>query len=241
MFMWTVLFIFLFSSAFRVQESPTQVDLSTLLRAKDQALLDALAPGDHAPWDEAMSMDFVYVDENHEIMTRDDFLKQLQPLPVGASGNISMRTYQVVPNGDTAIVIHHDDETEHYFGSNLHAEYMMTETWQLLGKDWKLRIVHACAIPGEPAAVAVSHRQIDELTGTYRAGTLTYVLRRDGDRILGARSGRPEKELKAESRDVLFIPGQPRSHMVFLRDASGKVIAFADRRENRDLVWTRVN
>jgi hypothetical protein len=29
--------------------------------------------------------------------------------------------------------------------------------------------------------------------------------------------------------------------MVFLRDVSGKVTGFADRRENRDLVWTRVN
>jgi hypothetical protein len=237
----TFLLIFLFATAFLSQASSKQDDLSTLLRAKDQALLDALAPGDHAPWDEVMSVDFVYVDENHQIMTRDEFLKQLQPLPTGASGNISIHTYQVIFNGDTAIVIHHDDETEHYFGSDLHAEYMMTETWQLLEKEWKLRIVHACAIPGESAAVAISHQQIDELAGTYRAGTLTYVLRRDGDSIFGARAGRPEKELKAEARDVLFTPGQPRSHMVFLRDASGKVTGFADRRENRDLIWTRVN
>jgi hypothetical protein len=88
--------------------------------------------------------------------------------------------------------------------------------------------------------VVLSHQQIDELAGTYRAGELTYRIRRDGDRILGSRVGRPEVKLKAEARDVLFVPGQPRSHKIFRRDAKGNVVAFADRRENRDLVWSRL-
>jgi len=52
--------------------------------------------------------------------------------------------------------------------------------------------------------------------------------------------GKPEVELKAEARDVLFVPGQPRSHKIFRLDAKGNMVAFADRRENRGLVWSRL-
>jgi hypothetical protein len=39
---------------------------------------------------------------------------------------------------------------------------------------------------------------------------------------------------------VLFAPGQPRSRKVFQRDAGGRITGFADRREARDVVWTRL-
>jgi hypothetical protein len=77
-----------------------------------------------------MAADFIYVDENNTVMSRPDFLKQFVALPKGVSGNLTIRTYQVNLTGDTAIVVHYDDETEHYFGTDLHAEYLMTETWQ---------------------------------------------------------------------------------------------------------------
>jgi hypothetical protein len=41
-----------------------------LLRGKDQALLDAIAPGDRKVWDTALAPDAVYVDENGVIMNR---------------------------------------------------------------------------------------------------------------------------------------------------------------------------
>lgn len=221
-----------------VKTASPSAQLISLLRAKDQSLLDAFAPGDRMPWKNVISADFVYVDENNSIMNRSDFLMQLLPLPLGASGNIAIRSYQVSLTGDTAIVVHRDDETEYYFGSELHAEYLMTETWQRINGSWMLRVVHAAAVPTDPAPVVLTHGEIDELAGTYRAGELTYTIRRDGGRIVGGRSGRPEVELKAETRDVLFVPGQPRSLKVFRRDAHGQVVGFADRRENRDLVWT---
>jgi hypothetical protein len=232
----------LIASALPAQSPDTgQARLTALLRAKDQALLDATAPGDRAAWDKLLAPDFVYVDENNHITPRAQYLKELLPLPKGASGSIAIRTYQLQRQGDTALVIHYDDETEHFFGSDLHAEYLMSETWQLTRGEWKLRLVHCAAVPTDPPAVTLTHAQIDELTGTYRAGALTQVIHRDGDRILATRAGRPDTELKAETRDVLFVPGQPRTIKVFQRNAAGKVTGFADRRENRDLFWTRVD
>lgn len=214
-------------------------DVTRLLKGKDQALLNAIALGDRAPWDEALAPDFFYADEDMRIISRAEFLKELQPLPKGSSGNLVIETYDLHRAGDTAVVVHRDSETEQYFGSELHAKYLMTETWQLLAGEWKLRNIHCSAIPGDAPAIALNATQMDELVGTYQAGTLRYIIRREGDRLFGGQPGRREVELKAETRDVLIVPGQPRTIKVFRRDNAGKVTGFADRRENRDLVWLR--
>ncbi len=222
--------------------SPQNKDaLKAQLRQKDQALLDAFAPGDRAAWDAVLAPNFIYADENNVVMDRAAFLKQLTPLPRGAGGSIAIASYDLDLSGDTAIVVHRDEETEQYFGSQLHAQYLQTETWQQLHGKWMLRAVHCAAIPVDAPTIELSTQQMDELVGAFRAGTLTYVVRKEGNRLLGGQPGQDQVELKAETRDVLIVPGRPRSRKVFLRDQAGKVTGFADRRENRDLVWTRVN
>ena len=37
--------------------------------------------------------------------------------------------------------------------------------------------------------------------------------------------------------NTLFLPGQPRNRRLFVRDASGKVVAMLDRREGEDIRW----
>lgn len=216
-------------------------DLTALLRQKDQILADAIAPGDRKVWLNALSADFFYVDENNKLMSKAEFLKELSPLPHGITGKIAIASYELHRNGNTAIAAYREDETEHYFGSVLYAQYLLTEVWQQLGGEWKLRSVHCAAIPIDPPVITLTEAQMNELTGTFQAGSLTYVIRRVGNRLLGSQPGHKESELKVETRDVLFIADQPRSRKVFIRDASGKVTNFADRRENRDLTWVRLN
>jgi Domain of unknown function (DUF4440) len=224
------------SCASLAQQHP---NLSTILRQKDQALADAIAPGDRKVWEAVLSSDFFYADENNDILSKDDFLKEFVPLPKGISGKIVVRQHQVRQAGDTAIVVHRDEETERYFGSELHAQYLMTEVWQELNGEWKLRSVHCAAVPIDPPAITLTTTEMDELVGTFQAGALTYAIRREGNRILAGQLSSKEVELKAETRDVLFVSGQPRSRKVFLRNAQGVVTGFADRRENRDLTWIK--
>jgi hypothetical protein len=40
--------------------------------------------------------------------------------------------------------------------------------------------------------------------------------------------------------DALFTPGQPRTRKIFTRDANGRITGFASRREERDVVFTRI-
>jgi len=216
------------------------VDVTQSLRKMDQDLLNAIAPGDRKTWDNVMSQDFFYADENNHIFSRAEFLEHLAPLPKGATGSLTIGSYEADRLADTVVMLHRDNETEEYFGSELHAQYLMTEVWQMLDGQWKLRSVHCAAVPTDPQTVKLSTQEMDQLTGTFQAGSLTYVIRRAGNRLLGGREGQKEFELKAETRDVLVIPGQFRNRKVFFRTESGIVRGFADRRENRDLFWHKL-
>ena len=225
--------------ALQTPDQPSS-DTTALLRAKDQALLDAIAPGDRKVWETALASDAVYVDENGVILNRSDFLKQLEPLPAGASGNLKIMYYSAQVSGDLATVIHKDDEQEVYHGQQLSAQYLTTETWQREDGEWKLHLIHTYAVPKDPPAITLPAKELEQYVGTYSAAPdLTYVIKFDGQRLVGGRQGSSLKPLNVEVRDVLFVPGQTRIRKIFQRDAKGKITGFVDRRESWDLVWKR--
>jgi hypothetical protein len=210
------------------------------LRAKDQALLDAIATGDHPIWEKSLTPDAVYVDENGAIIARTDFMKSLTPLPKGIGGTLKITDYSARFAGDTALVLHKDDERENYFGIQLHANYIMTETWLCRGGQWQLAMVHAYVVAKDPPAIAFPSTELDEYTGRYTAGPeLSATIRRDGDHLVFQRDGKPAQTLQIELRDVLFTPGQPRDKRLFQRDTKGHITGFIDRREGEDIVWRR--
>lgn len=229
----TVVSVFLFTG----QDSRRTV--AQVLRAEDQALLNAIAPGNVKVWDDALAPDAVYIDENGAIMDRASFLKQLTPLPAGASGTLVITSYQASEHGDVVTVIHTDDETENYHGQTLKARYLTSETWQKYGSDWKLRQAHVYAILHDPPAIRLNTKDLDEYAGTYTAGDLEQTVQRDGDHLVSTRADRPDVAWSAEVRDVFFISGQPRIRKIFQRDANGRIIGFVDRRESWDLVWKK--
>jgi hypothetical protein len=220
---------------------PSAMDVSQELRVRDQALLDAFAPGDVKVWDAALAANAVYVDENGQVMSRAEFLAQLQPLPKGASGTIKISKYSAEVSGDVATVVHTDDETEDYHGQHLTAQYLTTETWQRQEGVWKLLQVHAYARLHEPKPITLPSAELDGYVGRYSAAPdLIYMVRREGDHLVGGREGRPPAPLLAEARDVFFVSGQLRVRKIFERDDQGKITGFVDRREGEDLLWKRM-
>ena len=234
------MFLVAFVLALALQASPNAVDQTTaLLRAKDQALLDAVAPGDRSVWEQALAPDAVYVDEAGAVMNRAQFLEQLTPLPAGASGNLRITSYTAHIAGDLATVIHVDDEVENYHGQTLNARYLTTETWRRDDGEWKLYLVHAYAVPKDPPSITLPAKELQQYVGSYVAGPdLVYVIKWDGQQLVGGRKGGSMKPLQVEVRDVLFVPGQPRIRKIFQR-SNGKVTGFVDRRESWDLVWKK--
>jgi hypothetical protein len=226
-----------------IQSAAAEPDVAAIekrLRADDQALLDAIAPGDKAVWDRLLAKDAVYVDENGAILRRDKFLAALKPLPAASSGHIDIVQYEATIRGDVALIIHKDDERENYHGIPLHADYLMTETWVKEGGEWRLALVHAYVVAKDPPAIKSSTKALAEYEGRYRAAAdLSYVMRREGDHLIGERQGLPPVTLAQEATDVFFVAGRPRDRKIFRRDAGGNIVDFVDRREGEDLVFVR--
>jgi len=216
-------------------------EISNLLHAKDQALMDAVTAGDPKVWDAVLAPDVIYLDESGVVSSRADLLAQIKPLAAGVSGNIKVTDYKLTLHGDTATVFMADEEEENFHGAQLHARYLVTETWQKAGSDWKLLLVHVYATLFEPPVMKVNSQDLDAYVGRYAVGDLVYVISRDGDHLVGGREGKPTSTLNAELKDVFFVSGQLRTRKIFQRDAEGKVTGFLDRREGVDLPWKRIN
>lgn len=211
-------------------------DLVQQLRAKDEQLLVAVHRGQKAVWRDAITDDFVYVEEG-EVVRRGDFLDGLAE---DGAEPLAIRDFQLHRTGDTAIVMHSDDLPAADQTPRSGGRYLMTETWQRIKGRWKLRIVHIDAVHTDPPPVVLDPAELDRLAGIYGSGQDRIVIRREGNGLVRQRTGRPDKALAAETRDVFYIPGQDRVRSIFRRDASGAVTALVIRDENSDRVWDRL-
>jgi hypothetical protein len=210
--------------------------LAATLRGQDQALLAAVHSGDRATWLAATTPDFTYV-EAGELHRRDAFVTDLEP---DGAPPLQIVDFHLERLGDAAIVTHRDLVPEDRLDPRHLARYYLSiEVWLHGADGWKLHMVHIDAVPSDPPAVELTEAQIDALVGVYRGGANTITLRRLGSRLLAMRNSGPESEWMAETPDVLFVPGSPRSRRVIIRDAAGEVTGLAWRDENSNSIWSR--
>lgn len=214
--------------------------LATALQAKTQAMADAIATGDKAVWLAATDPALLFVSENNEVMTRDALLKDFAPLPAGLIGSIKVVDYKLQRHGDNAVATYIADESLDYHGQAIKTQFRTTDSWHLAAGKWRMVSSMTLAVLHDPPAIALPAAALGDYAGHYAlTSDIHYTIRVDGSRLLGARDGGKEVELKAEAADLFFVPGAPRSRKVFFRDASGHVIGFADRREGNDILWRR--
>lgn len=218
-----------------------QDDLARTLKMQTQELFDAVTAGNPRVWDTYLDPEVIYLSEDGTRKTKADLLKEITPLPKGISGAIVVSDFQVRVHRDTAITTHNDLETENYFGHPLKAEYRSTDTWIRTAQGWRLVAsqVHAQLI--DPPAIQLSEARLNDYVGVYRlTPEITYTIRKESNALTGERNGRPAQRLSVEAADVMFVAGQPRSRKIFLRSPQGRVTGFVDRRDGRDVPWTRV-
>ena len=236
---WLVVTAFLLSAA-ATEPALAQGNVARVLETQTQELFDAVTNGDARVWDRYLDANVIYLNEDGVRKTKAELLKEITPLPKGISGSIVVSAFEMRLHGDTVITTHNDLESENYFGHALKAEYRTTDTWIRTPQGWKLAAsqVHAQLI--DPPAITLAAAMLDEYVGTYRLNAdITYTIRRNGGVLSGERTGRSAQTLSAEANDVFFVAGQPRSRKIFLRSADGRVTRFVDRREGRDVPWTR--
>ena len=226
--------------------SPGDVELAAELHQQTQALLDAIAPGDAAVWNRLLDGDAIQVDENDVVRRKPQILAELKPLPPGLVGHLKIDAFAMVHHGDVAVVTHEDDEYLDYHGQVIRSRFRMTDTWVRGPDGWRVLASQVLAVLEDPPALHLSagvlcqyaarYRMSPDIVGSYRCGR---------DELIFEQAGRPDRHFRGEAVDVFFEPGAPRSRRIFGRShgrrgaGEGRITGFVDRREGRDIVWTR--
>jgi hypothetical protein len=69
-----------------------------------QQLFDAIPSGNKAVWEKYVAADVIYTDENWRVLTKQQLVDSLTPLPKGYTGSIRMANIQSRINGDAAVL-----------------------------------------------------------------------------------------------------------------------------------------
>jgi uncharacterized protein DUF4440/uncharacterized protein DUF3471 len=206
-----------------------------------QELMSAVAGGDWSVWDKYLDDSIVYTSEDGRTIGKAQLKEEMKPLPPGFSGSIQVESADVRQYGDTAVVSHEELERQEVFGQKLVSRYHVTDTWIRRGGKWRLVASQVLVRLQDPAPMTVDPKIFDAYVGRYDLSpTVRYTVTREGDALFGERNGRPKQPLLPETETVFFTPGAPRTRKIFVRDATGKVVRIVDRRDGRDVVWTRV-
>jgi len=222
--------------------TPAFADDRGLITTQMQEMADALVPGDAAVWDKYLDANVIYAEEDDTYKGKAEALKELKPLPKGLGGTIKIELLSYHEEGDVAVALFRQNETEHYFAQTIYAKYLASTTWKRREAGWKLIAAQILAERTDPPAITLPASRLEQYAGTYQLKdseprlTLELV---DGN-LIGTRSAREPAPWNAEASDVFFIAGDPRIRKIFQHDASGKVTGFVERRESWDIVWVKI-
>jgi hypothetical protein len=229
------------STAMAVSPPSPFIDIAALLERQTQEMMDAIAAGDRAPWTRYVDDAVVYAAEDGATKSKAQLVEEIRLLPKEIWGKLRVTRFRTALHGKTAVTNYISEEDEGYFGQVIHARYLSTDTWVETAAGWRLIASQVLALRDDPPEVRPDGSRLDEYAGVYAlTPEVTYTIKRDGDRLVGTRTGRKTEPLKVELADCLFVPGQPRLRKVFQRDVNGRVTGFVERRESWDIAWRRV-
>src|SRR5262245_52566483 len=206
----------------------------------EQALMDAIAPGDKGPWERVMDPSCVVTTEEGQVLTREQFLDELGPLPPGLSGGIAVRDLTVQESPSFAVVRYLADETETVFGQRLAVGYRVTNTYRRDGTAWKLMASHLSVVTRDPPAQPVSEAGWAVPVGTYRlkpdGWTFTVELREG--KLVGGRDPTKLRPLIPLTSQAFVLTGALGEWHFVVED--GRATRILNVRKFAPLVWHRV-
>jgi len=142
-------------------------DSTRWFQTTEQSLMDAIATGDKAVWDRAMDPSCVLTTEEGQVMTREQFLASLRPLPSGLTGAIAVKELTAQEFPSFAVVRFMADEWENVFGQRLTTKYRVTDTFRRAGSGWTMIASHVSVIKQNLPAQNVLKTNWPALAGTY--------------------------------------------------------------------------
>jgi hypothetical protein len=205
---------------------------------RTQELYDAIVPGNQAPWKKYFADDCIFADEKGRVLDKSKLIADIARMPNGYSGAIKIENAQSRISGNTAILSYDADETETIFGQNLKARYHVTDTWLQRNGNWQIIASQAHRYYEDPAVGKADPKTFADYIGTYElAPGQTRSVIAEGNKLFVERNGKKE-QLVPEASEIFFRKGVE-GRILFRHDASGKVDALIDRRNNEDVVWKK--
>ena len=204
-----------------------------------QELFDAAAVGNQEPWKKYFADDCLFFDEKGRNFTKAQLIADIQPLPKGYSGKITVEKPKSLIHGETAILSYDINETETVFGQNLKARYHVTDTWLRRNNVWQIAASQAFRYYEDPAIGTIDKAKLQNFVGTYElAPGQTRIVSIEGDHLILERNGKRETLLPEASE--IFFRNSVEGRILFRADDNGKIDALIDRRNNEDIVWRKV-
>ena len=222
--------------------APGTVSPATLqwFQTTEQTLINALAPGDKSAWDRVMDPSCVVTTEEGQVLTRQQFLDELGPLPDGLTGSIAVKDLTVQEFTDFALVHYLAEEDEAVFGQHLTVRYRVTNAYRRDDRTWKMVASHLTVVTSNPPAQEVSKASWPGLVGQYRllpnGWTFTVELRDDG--LYGGRDPKKLRPLIPLTPDAFVVSGSL-GEWIFVVE-NGTAVRILNLRKFAVLVWTRV-
>jgi Domain of unknown function (DUF3471)/Domain of unknown function (DUF4440) len=221
------------------QDRPTITQAELVHRT--QALYDAVASGNKAPWQQYLAGDALIHDEKGGSYTKPTFLATLDPLPSGYSGSIKVTHPQTIFAPGVAIFSYDAEEVETVFHNRMTARYHATDTWLYRKHLWQIAASQVMRYYEDPASASINPAILSDYIGNYEIapGNQIVVTTHDGKLFAQRGAGNPV-QLFPESPDMFFRAGIE-GRRLFHRNADGKVDSLIDRRNNEDMLWKKIN
>jgi hypothetical protein len=203
-------------------------------------MFDAVASGNQAPWKQNFAEDAIYFDEKGRSMDKAALVADVTPLPAGYSGTIQLANPHSFMHQDTAILSFDLNETEQIFGQNLTARYHETDTWMYRDGNWQIVAGQVLRYYEDPKAGTVDPVRLQDFVGKYQLAPDVLMTVTSEDGKLYAQRGSGQRVLLIPESPDLFFRAGVEGRRLFRRNAQGKVDAMLDRRNNEDVVWTKM-
>ena len=221
------------------QDRPTITQAELVHRT--QALYDAVASGNKAPWQQYLADDAIVHDEKGGSYTKPTFLATMDPLPSGYSGSINVTHPQTIFAPGVAIFSYDAEEVETVFRNRMTARYHQTDTWLYRNHLWQIAASQVMRYYEDPASAPINPAILSDYIGIYEIapGNQMVVTTHDG-KLFAQRGASNPVQLFPESPDMFFRAGIE-GRRLFHRNADGKVDLLIDRRNNEDMLWKKIN
>jgi ketosteroid isomerase-like protein len=214
--------------------------LSEKLKRQTQEFSDASHEGNKKIIEKYLDPEVIFINEDGSVSGKKDLVEGAGSPNRGITITIQVTDWRMHRHGDVAVATFVDHLDENFFGQLLDFDYRSTEVWKRENNNWRMISSQTLTVQRDPNAVPMSEQMLEEYVGTYQiAPQLIVKITRQEDRIFAALNDRPALEMKAEARDVLFMPGQP-GRKIFERDEHGLVTGYRSRRDGRDIVVKKI-